>query len=98
MPSVRGPGFTGAGADHVWPSSVDFAKTASFLPSLRKRPSSQTAYRAPDFGSGAAAGRPSEARCAGIPFDLLAPMWIGGVQASGAGYGVWPAAGAAMKT
>jgi len=45
---------------------------------------------APEPGSTAAAGSPSEARCAGVPFERFWAMLNGGWNTSGAGYGVEP--------
>ena len=52
----------------------------------------------PELGSTAAAGSPSLARCAGVPLLWLVAISTGGRNASGAGKGVEPAAGAAMYT
>src|SRR3954451_18700757 len=96
--SLFEPAVMRAGADHVRPSSVDVAITASFLPSVRERPSSHTAYTAPLFGCAAEAGSPPDARCAVMRAERFWLIWMGGAKASGAGYGVEPATGARSMT
>src|SRR5947199_8962422 len=98
MQSAFPPGLTLFGVDQVVPLSVDVLISASFALSVRNRPSSKTAYSAPDFGSTAAAGSPSDARCARTPFEWFSAISIGGWKASGSGYGVEPAFGAEMNT
>src|SRR2546427_26889 len=98
MLSAFPPGLTFLGVDQVVPLSLEVLITASFALSVRKRPSSNTAYNAPDFGSTAAAGRPSDARCARTPFEWFSVISIGGWNARGSGYGVEPAFGAEMNT